>query len=342
MIGTGRSTGAAMKAIVVEGPGGLEALQATEVPEPVPERGEVLVRTAAATVNWGDVQKRQGIYPDPVDYPAILGMEVAGVVAAAGADVPLSWVGRRVAALCGPRLRGGYAEAVAVPLEYVLPLPDGMPLREAVAFPLASLTAYHLLRSASSVGAGDVVLVHAIGGSVGLALTQIGALLGAVVIGSVGSAAKADVARAFGAALVIDRSREDFADAALRFTNGRGVDLVIDSLGGTVLPHSFDALRTYGRVINIGEASGEPEFNVRKKLYERSTSLAGFEVLHAEPGSERWTAGVRYVLDLVAAGRLRIPVGLVRPLDRVAELHAALAGRTTTGKLVVDVEPSLT
>ncbi len=330
-----------MKAIVVERPGGLEELREADVPEPTAGPGHVLVRVAAATVNWGDVQKREGIYPDPVEYPAILGMEVAEIVTETGPGVPVSWAGRRVSALCGPRLLGGYAQVVAVPAEYLLPLTQELAWHDAVAFPLASLTAWHLLRSAFSVAAGEVILVHAISGSVGLALTQIGTLLGATVIGTVGDATKGDMARALGAALVIDRSREDFVDATMRFTGGRGVDLVINSLGASILPRSFDALRTYGRVINIGEAAGEPDFNVRKRLYERSTSLAGFEVLHAVPGSERWAAGVSFVLAHVADGRLRIPVGLVRPLDRVAELHAALIGRGTTGKLVIDVDPLL-
>jgi NADPH:quinone reductase len=330
-----------MRAVVVDQPGGIEVLRLAEVPTPAPGPGEVLIRTAASTVNWGDVQKREDIYPDPVVFPAILGMEVAGVVGAVGSDVPKTWVGRRVTALGGPRLVGGYAESISVAVEYVLPLPDDIDWRTAAAFPLASLTAWHILQSAASIGPGDVVLIHAISGSVGLALTQIASLLGATVIGTVGDASKADVAKAAGAKLVIDRSSTDFAEEAMRFTAGRGVDLVVDSLGASVLPHSFDALRTYGRVINIGEAAGEPDFNVRKKLYERSTSLSGFELLHAVPGSERWQAGVEFVLKHLADGTLRIPVGKARPLENVAELHAAIAGRGTTGKLVIDVDPTL-
>jgi len=330
-----------MRAVVVDQPGGIEALRLAEVPTPAPGPREVLIRTAAASVNWGDVQKRENIYPDPVVFPAILGMEVAGVVGAVGSDLPKTWVGRRVTALGGPRLVGGYAESISVPVEYLLPLPDDIDWRTAAAFPLASLTAWHILRSAATVGPGDVVLIHAISGSVGLALAQIADLYGATAIGTVGDASKADIATAVGAKLVIDRSSSDFAEEAMRFTGGRGVDLVVDSLGASVLPHSFDALRTYGRVINIGEAAGEPDFNVRKKLYERSTSLSGFEVLHALPGSDRWLAGVEFVLKHLADGTLRIPVGKTRPLENVAELHAAIAGRGTTGKLVIDVDPTL-
>lgn len=323
-----------MRAIQVPHPGGPEVLELVELPSPSPARGEVRVRVAASGVNWGDTQKRLAIYPDAIPYPSVLGMEVAGVIDAVGPGVSRSWVGRRVAALCGPALLGGYADEAVVPVDYLLPLPDEVGWREAAAFPIASLTAYHLLRSATTVGRGDVVLVHAAGGSVGIALIQIARMLGARTIGTVGSAAKAALPAAYGADLVVDRSTTDFVEAAVAFTKGRGVDLVIDSLGGTILPKSFDALRTYGRVVNIGEASGEPDFPIRKKLYERSTSLAGFELLHARPGSPRWNRGVRYVLRTLAAGSLGIPVGETRPLVAVAELHVALESRATSGKPV--------
>jgi NADPH2:quinone reductase len=246
-------------------------------------------------------------------------------------------VGDRVAALTGPALAGGYAEFVAVPAAYAVKLPDGITLTTAAAAFIAALTAYHLLHSATRARRGETVLVHAVGGSVGLMLVQIGAALGADVIGTVGAAGKGEHALNFGAKRVIDRSREDFVQAAIEYTGGRGVDLVIDSLGADVLPRSFDALRTYGRLINIGEAAGEPDFPVRKKLYERSTSFAGFEVLHAAPGSARWRRGVRYVLELLAAGRLQMPVAGVFPLTEAAEMHRTLESRGVSGKLLLEV-----
>jgi NADPH2:quinone reductase len=166
--------------------------------------------------------------------------------------------------------------------------------------------------------------------------------IGARVIGTVGRPDKVTAARAAGASVVVDRSREDFVQVALEATGGRGVDLVIDSLGGDVLPRSFDALRTYGHLINIGEAAGEPNFPIRKKLYERSTSMAGFELLHAAPGSARWRYGVRFVEDALAHGRLRVPVAAEFPLEDARMAHALLEGRGTTGKVLLRVrgEPS--
>jgi NADPH2:quinone reductase len=327
-----------MRAVLVERPGGIDRLKLAEQPAPQPGPGEILIRVAYAAANWGDIQKRQGIYPDPVAYPAVLGAEVSGRVAALGRGVRGLREGQRVAAICGPRMLGGYAELVAVPAEYAMEAPAGLGLAEAAALPVAMLTAWHLLHTAHQLRRGEVLLVHAIAGAVGLALTQVAKLAGATVIGTVGGAGKAELPLRFGAARIIDRGREDFVRAALDFTDGRGVDLVIDSLGGGILPRSFDALRRYGRLINIGEAAGEPDFPVRKKLYERSTSMAGFEVLHAEPGSPRWRRGVRYVAEQAAAGRLIMPVVEVFPLAEAACMHARFESRGVSGKLLLEVD----
>jgi NADPH2:quinone reductase len=329
-----------MRAVLVERPGGLDALRLAAMPDPVPAAGEVLIEVAFAGCNWSDVQKRRGVYPDPVSYPVIIGLEVSGHVRAVGAGVRRLASGDRVAALTGPRMLGGYAERVAVPAPYVMRLPPALPLDLGAAFPVVALTAYHLLRSAHHVRRGEVVLVHAIGGAVGLLVTQLATAFGATVLGTVGSAGKGDRALAYGARLVIDRSREDFVGAALAFTRGRGVDLIIDSLGADVLPRSFDALRTFGRVINIGEAAGYPDFPIRPKLYERSTALAGFELLHARPGSARWRRGVSYVLTALAAGRLEIPIEGRYPLGAAAEMHRRLETRGVSGKLLLELAGS--
>jgi NADPH2:quinone reductase len=326
-----------MRAVVIDQPGGPEALALRDVPAPVPGADEVLIQVAYAGCNWSDVQKRRGVYPDPVTYPAILGLEVSGGVVATGPRVRRVAIGDRVTAITGPRLVGGYAEQVAAPERFVVPLPDAIPLDTGAAFPVVAFTAYHLLRTAHRLREGETVLVHAIGGGVGLCLTQIAKALGATVIGTVGAPGKGARALACGADLVVDRSREDFVAAAMAFTRGRGVDLVIDSLGGDVLPRSFDALRPYGRVIDIGEAAGYPDFAVRPTLYRRSTSYAGFELLHAEPGSRRWRRGERYVVEALAAGRLTVPIEGRYPMARCADMHRRLEGRGVSGKLLLEV-----
>lgn len=323
-----------MRAIVIDGPGGREKLKPRSVPEPEPGRGEVLIGVRYAGMNWSDIQKRQGVYPDPVSYPLIVGLEVSGRVLARGPGVRGLGVGERVAAICG---QGGYAERVAVPTRYVIPLPDAIPDRLGAAFPAVALTAYHLLHSAYRLRKGETVLIHAIGGAVGLMLTQMARDIGARVIGTVGSAAKGRRARRFGAERVVNRSAEDFVAACHEFTSGKGIDLVIDSLGADILERSFDCLRTYGHIINIGEAAGYPKFPIRPKLYENSTSLAGYELLHAKPGSLRWRRGVRHVLAALAQGRLKVPIERAYPLEQVRSAHRHLESRTVSGKLLLKV-----
>jgi NADPH2:quinone reductase len=326
-----------MRAIVVERPGGPDRLTLRELPRPEPGPGEVLIAVAFAGCNWSDIQKRSGIYPDPVNYPVVLGGEVSGCVAAVGPLTRGVAVGERVAAMTGPHCLGGYAELVSVPAPYLIRLPVGFRLDLGAAFPMVTLTAYHLVRSAYRVRRGEFVLVHAIGGSVGLMVTQMLKMFGARVMGTVGRPGKGDRAKALGADLVVDRSREDFVAAAHEFTGGRGIDLVIDSLGSDVLERSFDTLRTYGRIINIGEAAGYPDFPIRPKLYERSTSLAGFEVMHALPGSARWRRGVRFAVDNLASGQLQLPIEGVLPLEEAAAMHRRLEQRGVSGKLLLEV-----
>ncbi len=290
-----------------------------------------------AGVNWGDIQKRQGIYPDPIDYPAIIGLEVSGHVEAIGPAASGLRIGQRVAAITGPRMLGGYADRCIVPEDYAIALPEAIALDLAAAMPAAAITAWHLLHSAHRLRRGETILIHAIGGGVGLMLTQLARLKGAHVIGTVGSPGKAKWPLAFGAHHVIDRSAEDFVAEAMRLTQGRGVDLVINSLGAEILERSFDALRPFGRVINIGEAAGHPHFDIRAKLYQRSTSLAGFEFLHARPGSPAWRRGIKAILAYLTDGRLRMPIEAILPLADAGKAHRLLESRQVSGKLLLDV-----
>lgn len=329
-----------MRAARVSEPGGLERLALVDIPAPSPSPapGEVVIEVAYAACNWGDVQKRQGIYPDPVTYPAILGAEVSGRIAACGKGVSALRPGQLVAAITGPDMLRGFAEAVAVPQRYVIPVAPDFDPRLAAAFPVVSLTAYHLLHTAHRIRRGETVLVHAAGGAVGLALVQLARAAGARVLGTVGSESKTELPRRFGADRVIVRRAEDFVEVAMAETRGRGVDLVIDSLGADILPRSFDALKPYGKVINIGEAAGEPEFPVRKKLYERSTSLAGFELLHAVPGSRRWREGARKVIEALARGTLQVPIAAEFPLERIRDAQEFLEKRRAVGKVLIRVD----
>ena len=326
-----------MRAVVVETPAGLDRLQLKDVPEPLPGPGEVVIEVYFAACNWSDIQRREGVYPTPVTYPTVLGLELSGRVVRVGPTVRGLKQGDRVAAITGPYMGGGFAEYCLVGAGYVIKLPDDVPLMLGTAFPVATLTSYHLLYSAHRIRKRENILIHAIGGAVGLMLTQLARNAGARVMGTVGSTGKGARALAYGAERIVVRDHEDFVTAALDFTGGKGIDLVIDSLGGEVLERSFDALRTYGHVINIGEAAGYPKFAIRPKLYERSTSLAGFELHHAEPGSTRWRRGVRHVLEAMSAGCLEVPIEAVYPLEAVRDAQAHLEARGVSGKLLLEV-----
>lgn len=326
-----------MKAVVVHLPGGVNCLHLEDVAEPAVDAGSVLVKVEYAACNWGDVQKRMGIYPDPISYPAILGGEGSGRVVACGKGVRSFRSGQPVAFISGTDMLRGFAEYVSVPAELVMPIPPDLDLRLAAAIPVASLTAYHLLYTASSIRRGDRILIHAISGGVGLALTQLAVAAGAIVYGTVGSVSKRDVPTRLGAQVVVARDAEDFVDVILKETAHRGVDLVIDSLGSGILERSFDVVRRFGRVINIGEAAGDPEFQIRETLYKRSTSLAGFELMHANPGSRCWRRGVRKVMAALAAGELVMPIADEFSLDDIADAQTLLEGRSTVGKVLVRV-----
>ena len=326
-----------MRAVEVVQPGGVDVLAFVDAPDPVAGEGEVVIDVAFAAANWSDIQKREGVYPDPVTYPAVIGLEVSGRIGAVGAGVSGLQAGQRVAAISAPRMLGGYAEKCVAGAEFVIPLPDEMSLEAGAAFPIVCLTAYHLVNSAYDLTPGETVLVHAVGGAVGLAVTQLAKAKGAKVIGTVSRPGKGERARGYGADLVIDRSQEDFAEAVRRFTDGEGIDLVIDSLGGDILPRSIDLLKTYGHVINIGEAAGYPDFDIRPKLYENSTSLAGFEVLHAMRRADLWLKGIDAVLGALTSGALEMPVEQIFPFDAVHDLHRKLESRDVSGKLLLQV-----
>jgi NADPH2:quinone reductase len=326
-----------LKAIIVAQPGGIETLEFKEVTDPQPGPGEVLIDIAYAGCNWMDTQRRRGVYPDKtIAYPYILGCEVAGYIAEVGAGVSEFQVGDKVAAIIR---NGGYAEKCVANSVTTMKLPEDMDLKLGACFQIVALTGYHLLFSAHRLEPSDTILVHAIGGAVGLMVTQIAKEAGAKVIGTVSSQGKGDKALALGADRIIVRSEEDFVEAALEFTDGEGVDLVIDSLGGDTGFRSHEALRHYGRLINIGEAEDWPrEQGLRDKLYERSTSFAGFETMASIPGSQLWYAGVNYIVPRVADGRIEVPIAKTYNLENCQQMHRDLETRTVSGKLVLSTE----
>jgi NADPH:quinone reductase len=247
---------ATVKAVVIHAPGAPEQLVMADVPEPDPGHGQVLVDVAFAGCNWADTQIRTGIYPHARTYPLVLGLEVAGTVAKLGPDVKGIAIGERVAAFL--EQGGAYAQKAVVAANMLMRLPDSISLDIGAALTVQPLTGYHMLHTIYRLKSGDTVLINAIGGGVGLFTTQLAVNAGARVIGTVGTPGKEKLALDYGAERVIVTPDEDFEQAVMEFSGGRGVDLAIDSLGATMLDRTFNVVRKLGHIISIGEAEGQP------------------------------------------------------------------------------------
>jgi NADPH2:quinone reductase len=327
-----------MKAYQVTSPGGPDKLLLTELPDPQPSPGDVVIDVAFAGCNWGDTQIRAGTYSFPVSYPVIPGYEVAGVVAAIGTGVTHVKVGDRVAALID---RGGYAQKCVASPRLTIALSDKLDFATAAAFPIQALTAYQMLFTVFGVGPGDVVLIHAIGGGVGLFCTQMAVQAGARVIGTIATPGKDKKPLSYGAEKIVFAPNEDFVRVSLDLTGGKGVDLAIDSLGGKTLDRSFDAVRVMGHIVGMGEAEGAPLNNIRERLMTRSQTFTRFSLGKLDPTAPYWRKGVSTVVQEVTDGRLQVPVERSFPFAEAVEMHRQFETRKVYGKLLLAINPAL-
>jgi NADPH2:quinone reductase len=312
--------------------GGPAALRLEEIDLPSPGPGEVLVRQSFAGVNYVDVYHRTGLYPLP-QVPAVLGVEGAGVVAAVGPGVDAFRIGERVAYATLPV--GGYAAARLIPAGRLIRLPSTVSEQDAAGIMLRGVTAHMLLHRVGSVGPDTTILVHAAAGGLGLVLTQWAKLLGATVIGTVGSREKAETARAAGLDHAILYRETGFVEAVKEITGGRGVDVAYDGIGTTLLT-TFDAVRPFGMVASVGQAGGPiPPVDVALLGPRRSLSLSRPSVFGymAELGTYREAA--KSLLALMEQGRLLSSVGAVYPLADAPQAHADLEARRTTGSILL-------
>lgn len=317
-----------MKAIEMIGPGGVEVLRYIDQPDPVPGEGQVLVEVAAAGVNFLDIGARQGMLGDR---SSVLGVEGAGRVVKTGPGVADFQPGQRVAWVFA---LSSYAERVVVPADALVALPDFIDDRTAAAVMMQGLTASHFATDFYPVQPGDVALIHAAAGGLGLLLTQIIKLRGGTVIGRVSSRDKVAIARAAGADHVIVDTDGSFAAEALRLTDGRGVDVVYDGSGPATFQGSLDALRRSGTFCWYGPVLGGPgPINIMSM--PKSIKL-GYAVFSDHiPTPERLRAASARLFDWIEAGRLKIHIGGVYPLAEAAQAHADMEGRLTTGKLLL-------
>lgn len=306
-------------------------LRFEEVPVGDPAQGEARVRNTAVGVNFIDIYHRMGLYRQAL--PSTLGREAAGTVEAVGPGVTTVRVGDTAAT---ESATGAYAEYALAPADRLVPLPDRVSSRLGAAVMLQGLTAHYLVRSTYPLRRGDACLVHAAAGGVGLLLCQMAGRLGARVIATVSTEDKADLAREAGATDVILYTREEFAPAVRRLTDGRGVQVVYDSVGRTTFLHSLECLAPRGLVVLYGQSSGPVEpfdpqlLNQRGSLYLTRPTLAHYTATRAEL-LER----AADVLGDVADGSLKVRIGHELPLAQAAEAHRELEGRRTTGKVLL-------
>jgi NADPH2:quinone reductase len=322
-----------MKAVRIQKPGGREVLEYTDLPEPRPERGQVLVALDFAGVNFFDVYQREGLYP--LAMPFTPGTEAAGRVIAVGPEVSDFRDGDRVAY---QGVQGAYAERAVVPADRLIRLPEGVSTRTAAALMLQGLTAHYLATSTYVLKAGDTALVHAAAGGVGLLLCQIAKLRGAKVIGTVSTEEKAAHARQAGADHVILYTQQDFVAETKRLTGNRGVEVVYDSVGRTTFEHSLNCLAPRGLLALFGQSSGPvPPFNPqvlnqKGSLYLTRPTLAHYAATRAE-----LLGRTGELFDWLRDKKLSVRVDREVPLKEVAEAHRALEGRETTGKVLLKI-----
>ena len=326
-----------MRAIVIREPGGPEVLEIRDVPRPEPSRGEVRVKVGATAVNRADLLQRMGTYPAPPGSPSdIPGLEVAGEVDAVGADVTELSQGDRVMGLVGG---GGYAEFVVAHARTLSRMPGGMSFADAAAIPEAFLTAWDAIVAQARLSSGETVLVHAAGSGVGTAGVQIARAIGARPIGTLRTPQKLGRARELGLVEGIVVEGAKFADEVLARTAGRGVDVVLELVGGAYVAQDLLCLAHRGRIVVVGTMGGGRVDLDLTLLMRKRAELRG-TMLRSRPLEEKIVAGQalqRHLVPLFESGALRPVVDRVLPLSRAADAHRLMQNNDAFGKLVLEV-----
>ena len=323
-----------MKAIVLENPGQDYRLGLKEVPEPRPGSREILIKVAAAGVNRADLHQAHGMYPPPPGAPDTLGMEVSGQIVAAGEDSGPYKIGDWVCALLGG---GGYAEYALAQIECVLPLSSSLDPVEAAALPEALFTAWTNVVDSGRLKTGETLLVHGGSSGIGVIAIQMFAALGHTVFATASSAEKCRLCETLGAARAINYRNEDFVEVVKDVTGGKGVDVILDMVGGDYVQRNMSAAAIWGRIVNIAYQNGaKVALNLNPLLLKRltlaATTLRARSV--AEKGAIR-EALVAKIWPLVSAGRIRPVVDRRFPLAKAQEAHEYMEKTGATGKILL-------
>lgn len=322
-----------VKAVRFHQTGGPDVLVYEDVADPVAGPGEVLIKVEAAGINFADVMRRRGDYPERSPTPFTPGGEIAGTVVALGAGVIGPLIGTSVFSAIGV---GGYAQFVAVPAQNVLPIPPGVDVLQASALVVQGLTAILMLRETARLRPGEIILVEAAAGGVGGLAVQLAKRLGAgKVIAAASTQAKRQLALDLGADAAIDYTKSDWAMKVKEATDGKGADVILEMAGGAVLKQALDGLAPFGRLIVYGAACGQATPIDLQRLLAPNQAIFGFYIGGYFARPDLIEASLDELIGHVAAGRVRLQVSHALPLVEASKAHRLLEGRATTGKLVL-------
>lgn len=320
-----------MKAIQFDRLGGPEVMEMREVAKPELRPGTIIVRNKVIAVNFGDLFFIRGQYLVKPVFPDTPGMEAAGIVEEVAPDVQGITPGMRVAYIG----MGAFAEYARIRQSRAIPLPDSMDFEQGASFPIAVLTAWHLLHSCHEITPEQTVIVHSAAGGVGIAAVQIAKAAGARVIGTASSEDKMELVRKFGADDVINYQTDDFAEETMRLTGGRGVDLILDAVGKPTFQKGLRCLAPFGHLILYGSAGGPPDPIAVTSLFGKALKVSGFVVPMVYGMHEIHRRGLDDVFRLAREGKLTVPVGKRFPLSEAVEALSYLESRRSTGKLLL-------
>lgn len=322
-----------MKAIIFEEYGSADVLQQIDIDKPVIGDQEVLVDVQAIGVNYADTARREGKYVVPTPLPFIPGAEVAGVITEVGKDVKRYKPGMRVVALIES---AGYAEYVTIHEMALAPIPDGVDFVSAVTLPLQGQTAYHILKTMGRLQKGETVLVHAAAGGVGAIAVQLAKIFGAgKIIATASSDEKLAHAKEMGADHLVNYTEEGWELKVRELTDGKGVDVALEMVGGDIFRNTLKCLAPFGRIVVFGAASGEQSALYAGELMRRNQSVIGFFLPQIMRNYDMYQASFKELLGFIESGELKLTIGGTYRLEEAADVHRLLQGRKTMGKLVL-------
>ncbi len=325
-----------MKGVQIRRTGGPEVLDYVDLETPTPGKGQVLVRTESISINFADVLIRKGLYPMMPPLPAVLGLEASGTIEALGDGVTQFDVGQRVCFISN----GCYAEVVLVDAAVLIPIPDMLDADAAAAFPINYLTAYHMMHTMAKLEKGQTILSYAAVGGVGVAVIQLAKLAGLGVIGLTSSDEKALRARELGIDHIINYKTQNVVEKVKEVTNGKGVDLILDSVAGASFPSNFEMLAPLGQVIWYGLAGGPPPANLLEPLTTHFGKGIGVRTFHllfsiAEPLPEVMAESIQTMVRYLTEKQVNPVIHDRIPLKEAAHAHKLLESQQTIGKLIL-------